>query len=121
MPSAYKLWGVKTLVGGAAPIPTTAGRVASDSAGADRRYDDLAEADDRIGCRYGGQRTRLFNQITDPDLKKAASQVYQQMMSDLGEQAATRQVLRDLYSPTQLRGTHDLVLVQSFQRSSRQG
>jgi uncharacterized protein (DUF1800 family) len=48
-------------------------------------------------------KNKALNQITDPDLKKAASQVYQQMMSDLAKQAATRQVLRDLYSPTQLR------------------
>jgi uncharacterized protein (DUF1800 family) len=41
--------------------------------------------------------------ITDPDLKKAASQVTQQMMNDLAKQAATRQILRDLYSPAQLR------------------
>ena len=48
-------------------------------------------------------KNKALNQITDPDLKKAASQVYQQMMSDLAKQAATRQILRDLYSPTQLR------------------
>jgi uncharacterized protein (DUF1800 family) len=48
-------------------------------------------------------KNKALNQITDPDLKKAANQVYQQMMSDLAKQAATRQILRDLYSPTQLR------------------
>lgn len=48
-------------------------------------------------------KNKALNQFTDPDLKKAASQVYQQMMSDLAKQAATRQILRDLYSPTQLR------------------
>jgi uncharacterized protein (DUF1800 family) len=48
-------------------------------------------------------KNKALNQITDPDLKKAASQVYQQMMSDLAKQAATRQILRDLYSPAQLR------------------
>ena len=46
---------------------------------------------------------KALNQITDPDLKKAASQVYQQVMNDLAKQAAAREILRDLYSPTQVR------------------
>ena len=48
-------------------------------------------------------KNKALNQITDSDLKKAASQVYQQTMNDLAKQAATRQILRDLYSPTQIR------------------
>ena len=48
-------------------------------------------------------RGKALNQITDPDLKKAAGQAHQQIMSDIAKQAATRQNLRDLYSPTQLR------------------
>ncbi|MBS0364138.1 MAG: DUF1800 domain-containing protein [Proteobacteria bacterium] len=42
------------------------------------------------------------NKLTDPDQKKAAQQAYQQSLNDLGRQAATRQLLRDLYSPDQL-------------------
>ncbi|HUO21930.1 MAG TPA: DUF1800 domain-containing protein [Caulobacteraceae bacterium] len=45
---------------------------------------------------------RAKNQIADPDQKKAAQQAYQQAMNDLGRQAATRSLLRDLYSPDQL-------------------
>ncbi len=41
--------------------------------------------------------------IADPDQKKAAQQAYQQAQTDLARQAATRQILRDLYSPDQLR------------------
>ncbi len=48
-------------------------------------------------------KNKVLNQIADADLKKAASQVYQQTMNDLAKQAATRQILRDLYSPTQIR------------------
>ncbi len=48
-------------------------------------------------------KNKALNQIADPDLKKAASQVFQQTMNDLAKQAATRQILRDLYSPTQIR------------------
>jgi uncharacterized protein (DUF1800 family) len=48
-------------------------------------------------------KNKALSQITDPDLKKAAGQVSQQMMNDLAKQAATRQILRDLYSPSQLR------------------
>jgi uncharacterized protein (DUF1800 family) len=42
------------------------------------------------------------NKLPDPDQKKAAQQAYQQGMTDLGKQAATRELLRDLYSPDQL-------------------
>ena len=45
---------------------------------------------------------KAANQITDPDQKKAAQQAYQQAINDLGRQAATRSLLRDLYSPDQL-------------------
>jgi len=41
--------------------------------------------------------------ITDPDQRKAAQQLYQQTLTDLMRQAATRQLLRDVYSPDQLR------------------
>ena len=42
------------------------------------------------------------NKLTDPDQKKAAQQAYQQQMTTLGREAATRELLRDLYSPDQL-------------------
>jgi uncharacterized protein (DUF1800 family) len=45
---------------------------------------------------------KAANQLTDPDQKKAAQQAYQQAMNDVGRQAASRSLLRDLYSPDQL-------------------
>ena len=45
---------------------------------------------------------KAANQISDPDQKKAAQQAYQQALNDLGKQAQTRSLLRDLYSPDQL-------------------
>jgi uncharacterized protein (DUF1800 family) len=49
------------------------------------------------------QQGKAANQITDPDLKKAAQQAYQQAMNDRGRQAAARSILRALYAPDQLR------------------
>jgi uncharacterized protein (DUF1800 family) len=46
---------------------------------------------------------KAANALTDPDQKKAAQQAYQQAMNDLGRQAATRSLLRDLYSSDQLK------------------
>ncbi len=46
---------------------------------------------------------RAANQLTDPDQKKLAQQAYQQAMTDLMRQAAARSLLRDIYSPDQLR------------------
>src|SRR6266481_4096002 len=43
------------------------------------------------------------NQIQDPEPKKAAQQAFQQAMNELGRQTAARSLLRDLYSPDQLR------------------
>src|ERR1700744_6463747 len=43
------------------------------------------------------------NQVTDPDQKKAAQQVYQQAMNERMKQAAARSILHALYSPDQLR------------------
>ena len=40
---------------------------------------------------------------TNPDEKKTADQAYQQSMSELGKEAMTRSVLRDLYSSDQLK------------------
>src|ERR1035438_8912863 len=46
---------------------------------------------------------KAVNAITDPDLKQAAQKVYQEKLNELGREAATRSILRDLYSPAQLR------------------
>src|SRR3569832_505523 len=43
------------------------------------------------------------NQVTDPDQKKAAQQVYQQAMNERMRQAAARSILHALYAPDQLR------------------
>src|SRR5579871_2888548 len=43
------------------------------------------------------------NQVSDPDQRKAAQQVYQQAMNDRMKQAQARSILRALYSPDQLR------------------
>ena len=40
---------------------------------------------------------------TTPEQKQAANQAYQRAMTEIARQAATRSVLRDLYSPDQLR------------------
>ena len=45
---------------------------------------------------------KAANLITDPDQKKVAQTAYQQAMTDLARQAATREILRDLYSLDQL-------------------
>ena len=45
---------------------------------------------------------KAANQIPDPDQKKAAQQAYQQAMNNVGKAAATRSLLRDLYSPDQM-------------------
>jgi uncharacterized protein (DUF1800 family) len=49
------------------------------------------------------QQGRAANQISDPELKKAAQQAYQQAMNDRGKQAAARSILHALYAPDQLR------------------
>jgi uncharacterized protein DUF1800 len=58
---------------------------------------------------------KAANKLTDPDQKKAAQQAYQQAMTELGREAATRSLLRDLYSPDQLQAD-DLVLAEPLQR-----
>jgi uncharacterized protein (DUF1800 family) len=45
---------------------------------------------------------KAAGKLTDPDQKKAAQQAYQQAMTNLGRAAATRELLRDIYSPDQL-------------------
>jgi len=46
---------------------------------------------------------KTANQIADPEQKKLAQQAYQRALTDLARQAATRAILRALYSPAQLR------------------
>jgi uncharacterized protein (DUF1800 family) len=46
---------------------------------------------------------RNANQIQDTEQKKVLQQTFQQDLNELGRQAATRSLLRDLYSPDQLR------------------
>jgi uncharacterized protein (DUF1800 family) len=46
---------------------------------------------------------RNANQIPDPEQKKTLQQAFQQSLNELGRQAATRSLLRDLYSADQLR------------------
>ena len=48
------------------------------------------------------QRNKDANALTDDDAKKAAQQSYQAELNRLGREAATRHILRDLYSPNQL-------------------
>lgn len=49
------------------------------------------------------EKGKTLRDITDPELKRAAQQAFQRLMTDLARQAATRDILRDLYAPTQLR------------------
>jgi uncharacterized protein (DUF1800 family) len=46
---------------------------------------------------------RNANQIQDQEQKRVLQQTFQQDLNELGRQAATRSLLRDLYSPDQLR------------------
>jgi uncharacterized protein (DUF1800 family) len=46
---------------------------------------------------------RAANQLQDVEQKKTGQQAYQQAMSDTARQAAVRSLLRDIYSPDQLR------------------
>jgi len=45
---------------------------------------------------------RAINALPDPEQKKAAQVAYQTAMNDVAREAATRSILRDLYSPAQL-------------------
>jgi uncharacterized protein (DUF1800 family) len=49
------------------------------------------------------QQAKSANQVTDPDQRRAAQQVFQQAMNDRAKQAAARSILRALYAPDQLR------------------
>ena len=49
------------------------------------------------------QQQKSASQVTDPEQRKAAQQVFQQAMTDRARQAAARTILRALYAPDQLR------------------
>jgi uncharacterized protein (DUF1800 family) len=49
------------------------------------------------------QQAKIANVIADPELKQAAQKVYQDRLNRLGREAATRSLLRNLYSRSQLK------------------
>jgi uncharacterized protein (DUF1800 family) len=49
------------------------------------------------------RQAKIVNAIADPELKQAAQKVYQDRLNRLGREAATRSLLRDLYSHAQLK------------------
>jgi uncharacterized protein (DUF1800 family) len=49
------------------------------------------------------QQRRDANAITDPDRKRDARRAYRQALADLRRESASRSLLRDLYSPDQLK------------------
>ena len=49
------------------------------------------------------QQAKVANAITDPAIKQAAQKVFQDNLNRLAREAGTISVLRDLYSPSQLR------------------
>jgi uncharacterized protein (DUF1800 family) len=55
-----------------------------------------------LATKFDAQ-ARTANQMTDPDQKRSAQQAVQQAMTEVAKQAATRSILRALYSPDQLR------------------
>jgi uncharacterized protein (DUF1800 family) len=74
-------------------------------AGAEAQIGSLSIATrsiEQLAPELAAQR-RTVNQIQDTEQKKAAQHAYQQAMNDLGRQAVTRSLLRDLYAPDQLR------------------
>jgi uncharacterized protein (DUF1800 family) len=55
-----------------------------------------------LATKFDAQ-ARTANQITDPEQKASAQQAFQQALTDVARQAATRTILRALYAPDQLR------------------
>src|SRR5262249_49939634 len=55
-----------------------------------------------LATKFDAQ-ARTANQITDPEQKASAQQAFQQAMTDVARQAATRTILRELYAPDKLR------------------
>ena len=64
---------------------------------------------------------RAASQIADPDQKVAANKAYQQALNDLGEQAVTRSLLRDVYSPDQLQAQMTWFWANHFNVHMRKG
>ncbi len=55
-----------------------------------------------LATKFDAQ-VRTANQMTDPDQKASAQQAFQQAMTEVARQAASRSILRALYAPDQLR------------------
>jgi len=72
---------------------------------AQAQIDSLAVAQKPMAALVAdiAEKGKALRDITDPDLKRAAQQAFQQSLNDFARQAATRDILRDLYAPTQLR------------------
>jgi uncharacterized protein (DUF1800 family) len=67
------------------------------------------------------QQRRDANAITDPDRKRDARRAYRQALADLRREAATRSLLRDLYSPDQLREQLTWFWLNHFNVSANKG
>jgi uncharacterized protein (DUF1800 family) len=67
------------------------------------------------------QQRRDANAITDPDRKREARRAYRQALADLGREAATRSLLRDLYSPDQLKEQLSWFWLNHFNVSANKG
>jgi uncharacterized protein (DUF1800 family) len=67
------------------------------------------------------QRRRDANAITDPDQKHEARRAYRQGLADLRREAATRSLLRDLYSPDQLKEQLTWFWLNHFNVSANKG
>jgi uncharacterized protein (DUF1800 family) len=67
------------------------------------------------------QQRRDANAITDPDRKREARRTYQQALAELRREAATRSLLRDLYSPDQLREQLTWFWLNHFNVSANKG
>jgi uncharacterized protein (DUF1800 family) len=67
------------------------------------------------------QQRRDANAITDPDRKRDARRAYRQVLADLRREAATRSLLRDLYSPDQLKEQLTWFWLNHFNVSANKG
>jgi uncharacterized protein (DUF1800 family) len=67
------------------------------------------------------QQRRDANAITDPDRKRDARRAYRQALADLRREAATRSLLRDLYSPDQLKEQLTWFWLNHFNVSANKG
>jgi uncharacterized protein (DUF1800 family) len=67
------------------------------------------------------QQRRDANAITDPDRKRDARRAYRQALTELRREAATRSLLRDLYSPDQLKEQLTWFWLNHFNVSANKG